>query len=75
MTVTASVPTGLGNATYVWYLNGVSVGIGSSITLNGTANPLSPENLPAGRLRLRRERVARGIEQPAPSKSFHRQPR
>ena len=41
VTVTASVPPALGNATYVWYLNGVSVGTGSSITLNEAANPLS----------------------------------
>jgi hypothetical protein len=42
MTVTASVPAALGNATYVWYLNGVSVGVGSSITLNTPASPMSP---------------------------------
>jgi hypothetical protein len=42
MTVTAAVPVELGNATYIWYLNGVSVGIGSSITLNDAANPLNP---------------------------------
>jgi hypothetical protein len=42
MTVTASVPPELGNATYVWYLNGVSVATGSSITLNTAANLLSP---------------------------------
>ena len=42
MTVTASVPPELGNTTYVWYLNGVSVGMGSSITLNTSANPLDP---------------------------------
>jgi hypothetical protein len=44
MTVTASIPSGLGNATYVWYLNGVSAGTGSSITLNGTASPLAPRS-------------------------------
>ena len=32
MTVTAAVPPEFGNATYIWYLNGVSVGLGSSIT-------------------------------------------
>lgn len=42
MTVTASVPSELGNATCIWYLNGVSVGVGSSITLNTAANPLDP---------------------------------
>ena len=43
MTVTASIPPGLGTAIYVWYMNGVSVGTGSSITLNDAANPLSPK--------------------------------
>jgi hypothetical protein len=42
MTVTASVPPDLGNATCVWYVNGVSAGTGSSITLNGTGSSLSP---------------------------------
>jgi hypothetical protein len=42
ITVTASVPSGLGNTTYVWYVNGVSAGTGSSITLNGTVSPLAP---------------------------------
>lgn len=42
MTVTASVPPEVGTATYVWYLNGLSIGIGPSVTLNGSANALSP---------------------------------
>lgn len=42
MTVTASVPVEVGTATFVWYLNGLPVGSGSSITLNGSANALSP---------------------------------
>lgn len=42
MTVTASVPPEAGTATYVWYLNGLSIGIGPSVTLNGSANALSP---------------------------------
>ncbi|MCX7030187.1 MAG: fibronectin type III domain-containing protein [Spirochaetes bacterium] len=42
MTVSASIPPGLGNATYGWSVNGVSAGGDSSITLNGTAHPLSP---------------------------------
>ena len=75
MTVTASVPAGLGNATYVWYLNGVSVGMGSSITLNDSCEPADPENLPVGRVRLRFERVARAGRRPAPSRSFRRRHR
>jgi hypothetical protein len=42
MTVSASVPSGLGNATYVWYLNGVSKTTGSSFTFNDSTNPLAP---------------------------------
>lgn len=42
MTVSASVLAGLGNATYVWYLNGVSKTTGPSYTLNDAANPLAP---------------------------------
>jgi hypothetical protein len=42
MTVNASIPAGLGNATYVWYLNGVSRATGPSFTFNDQANPLTP---------------------------------
>ena len=41
-TVTASVPSGLGAATYVWYLNGVSKSTGATFTFNNSSSPLSP---------------------------------
>jgi hypothetical protein len=42
MTASASIPAGLGNATYVWYLNGVSKATGSSYTINDAAAALAP---------------------------------
>jgi hypothetical protein len=44
MTATASVSDGTANVTYVWYLNGVSVGMGATYTLGST--------VPAGYYRL-----------------------
>ncbi len=42
VTVTASVPSGLGTVTYVWYLNGASRTTGPSFTFNTAAAPLTP---------------------------------
>jgi hypothetical protein len=42
MTVNASVPSGTGNTTCVWYLNGASFATGTSVTLNGAASPMAP---------------------------------
>jgi hypothetical protein len=41
MTVTAAVPGGTGNVVDVWYVNGASIGTGTSITLNSAATPLA----------------------------------
>lgn len=47
LAVSASVPTGSPNVTYAWYLNGVGIATGSSITLNGPTS-----SMPLGYYRL-----------------------
>jgi Fibronectin type III domain len=41
VTLSGSVPSGTGNVTYAWYVNGVSQALGSSFTVNSSTSPLS----------------------------------
>jgi hypothetical protein len=41
MTVAVSVPAGLDNATFVWYVNGVAAATGGELTVNTTSQPLA----------------------------------
>lgn len=41
MTVAASVPAGLDNVTFVWYLNGVATATGAEFTVNTASQPLA----------------------------------
>lgn len=41
VTLSASVPAGTGNATYAWYVNGVSQAVGNTFTLNSATASLA----------------------------------
>jgi len=43
VTLSASVPAGTGNVVYTWYVNGVSQGVGSSLTINSSTSPLAAD--------------------------------